>query len=1097
MLGLELLPEGDGGQDLALGSAQGALSDNAELGRGSESGIASPPAKRLKQEGHSGENAGGPAVLEVKESKTKPQDPEQAKTWKKCSGHCGLWKSPDQYNSSQGRCKPCVLGVRQFWRLAQKQNCKEDLSKMEQDDSKLFSEVQKAFMKERSRMENTQNKIRFNIIEYKDEVIARCGDRKEVIKSMMWEGEWMEAAKTAAHGYLTPEEATSKWKTWKSDPAVKSDHDGPRGFLRLAVPTRTNLVEYEEFATGKRLDKVERLNKNAKDSTIDDRLKLLLSENHAKFGSGSLQDLREKAQATGVDLEDMAAPHLADLTDTLERKRKRRKKSTGESGILEACLVSCAWMLVVRLESSNSEDDTPAKEDGSAAAGSGSGAGAPGGQDKVKWFDAETKCRKAERDWVTGIEGLEKAAELQSKEAIGVLESFRALPDASRFSTEMSILGKRVSWLQAIQEGDQAVEKLIEEADKEQLKEDGESDKKAGTTSDDVEALARAGPCHGYQALKSFYTLKAFGLKFRSCKSAEEIKAVQELGHAGKKQTGVLSSAVKIALSDLQNAKKRVETQKKKEEEKEKKAKAKAQTLDARLLDPPVNAARRKSANAGHALLDTSAKVWDDEGNRIPSSFQWQSGWGLDKPWIISNAKLPEAVGARLGEFGTVFASSSLRVTEGRAHCPMSEELTSQVHQMLQGNAALRDGWLLGKCGVESLQAAQAPRRVKELMKETTFGIASSSSSIARFELDLFPCLRVVHKGSMQVALWAMKQPKDLPQQVELVAKATQQEVANACTSGSVSFGTIGPGDCLYIPPGCLVTHLAHSVDVLGVRLGVLHAGMADGFQALLDANPGQQARGPLSTTLQFLKQLARAAAGAQESPLQPPITNGSEAEKTENDQQDKKEDVAKKAAAEDASANKAAERKSSIAEAEAQKQAAEKLAAEEAQKQAAEKLAAEQERLKKAEAEQAKKEAAEKSAAEERARKKSALEAEAQKEEAEKLAAEQERKKKAEAEQAKKEAAKKSAAEEAAKKKASAEANKKKQQEQEAQKTKDDKKGDKGVALRQKLAGCCGRPQLREAPQNLREDPLLARRQVSLRLARGKKRQSLRDTLP
>ena len=138
----------------------------------------------------------------------------------------------------------------------------------------------------------------------------------------------MEAAKTAAHGYLTPEEATSEWKTWKSDPAVKSDHDGPRGFLRLA------------------------------------------------------------------------------------------------------------------------------------------------------------------RDWVTGIEGLEKGAEVQSKEAIGVLESFRALPEASRLSTEMSILGKRVSWLQAIQEGDQAVEKLIEEADKEQLKEDGESDKKAGTTSDDVEALA-------------------------------------------------------------------------------------------------------------------------------------------------------------------------------------------------------------------------------------------------------------------------------------------------------------------------------------------------------------------------------------------------------------------------------------------------------------------------------------------------------------------------------------------------------------------------------------------------------------------------------
>ena len=53
---------------------------------------------------------------------------------------------------------------------------------------------------------------------------------------MMWEREYTEEAHDTYMGNMTNEEAKHQWEEWKNNPGHPSDHDGPRGFLRLEVP---------------------------------------------------------------------------------------------------------------------------------------------------------------------------------------------------------------------------------------------------------------------------------------------------------------------------------------------------------------------------------------------------------------------------------------------------------------------------------------------------------------------------------------------------------------------------------------------------------------------------------------------------------------------------------------------------------------------------------------------------------------------------------------------------------------------------------------------------------------------------------------------
>ena len=139
-------------------------------------------------------------------------------------------------------------------------------------------------------------------------------------------------------------------------------------------------------------------------------------------------------------------------------------------------------------------------------------------KNKGKWFDAETKCRKAERSFLASVESLQSNMDKVIKESQEVLEEFRQAPDKGEFQEEMQILERRMVWLEALKESEDALEKKMKEEHKK--KQDPDDSK---TTSRDMSALHRAGPCRDFHLLKSLELMRGHAARYRTCQSIDDI----------------------------------------------------------------------------------------------------------------------------------------------------------------------------------------------------------------------------------------------------------------------------------------------------------------------------------------------------------------------------------------------------------------------------------------------------------------------------------------------------------------------------------------------------------------------------------------------
>ena len=89
------------------------------------------------------------------------------------------------------------------------------------------------------------------------------------------------------------------------------------------------------------------------------------------------------------------------------------------------------------------------------------------------------------------------------------------------------------------------------------------------TDSRDGGALARAGPCAGFENLKSLNFLESQAPKFRACSSQADIKQTMESITPSKKLIMMLASACKTAVNELAGAKKKSVQNREKQKEKE------------------------------------------------------------------------------------------------------------------------------------------------------------------------------------------------------------------------------------------------------------------------------------------------------------------------------------------------------------------------------------------------------------------------------------------------------------------------------------------------------------------------------------------------
>ena len=145
------------------------------------------------------------------------------------------------------------MNLKALRRTAVSQGHKEFLEKVQQDEEEFRSLCQE-FKKERLSTKKGCT-VRFALGVWKDRYSQRSGTRVEREGEMMWHGEFLEFCRTAKMGWLTPEESEAKWQALVQDPKTKRDRDGPRGFLRVRVPVRDTVNQFDEGSHERSFDR--------------------------------------------------------------------------------------------------------------------------------------------------------------------------------------------------------------------------------------------------------------------------------------------------------------------------------------------------------------------------------------------------------------------------------------------------------------------------------------------------------------------------------------------------------------------------------------------------------------------------------------------------------------------------------------------------------------------------------------------------------------------------------------------------------------------------------------------------------------------------
>ena len=216
---------------------------------------------------------------------------------------------------------------------------------------------------------------------------------------------------------------------------------------------------------------------------------------------------------------------------------------------------------------------------------------------------------------------------------------------------------RRQEWLVAVRDGQE--EKL-----KELLQQD-QNDAASAADSRDAAAVGRAGPCAGYESLKTLASFQSHAVKFRQCTSTATLKATNEECAPTKKLLNVLIASCRTAVTELRSAKQRAlnaeaAAQKKREKEEKEAGKKKGKGQVGR----PVKA----------GVVENPIFKLECERQAVPSSNKWEpdSDWLLDRqvPFILSSIKCLTAEGdvaekklaECMREFCVAFDESSLKV---------------------------------------------------------------------------------------------------------------------------------------------------------------------------------------------------------------------------------------------------------------------------------------------------------------------------------------------------------------------------------------------------------------------------------------------------
>ena len=790
-----------------------------------------------------------------------------ADDWKKCTG-CKKHKPCSCYHQDQNKCKDCFNHHRSLDRTAETQQCKDVLDKLKMDDEKQHDALVKAFVKHRDKMTNVGKTNDFSIKSFMLEYRARSGARKESVGEMMWEGEYYEFAKTAKAGYLSKAEAEANWAKWSADADWPSDSAGPRGYKRLWVATRDVLTNFDEVSKDRVLRKEEKLGKNVSEETMETRMKMLTgatgTEAHEitdferlRASTRSIFAACNDVGGSAFDGDGVLAPQLETLIE--QTQVKKRKFADDNSDKMD------------------SDDDDDDEVDGKEEPGSGT-------PKRQAWFDSETQTNKAERNFIRQCQQTADALKGVSAEMLSVIAEVRSCSNLSAgFQTEMQVVVRRQAWLQAVIDGEEQLNRQ-----REMLADNCDDSGSTGGGSRDSASMLKVGPCAGHQDLKPISCMKDHAVQFRTCTSAQEIKSTFEAVAPLKKLYGCLMNSCRMATSDVRKA---IATARADIEAANKKArKAKTEVAKKGASAARGNLTNMVAMSTTHAIFDMEL---DGDAHSMPTANQWDETWPLDAPFVVTDVRLAlsDEIKAALQDFTGLFANSSLRVTEGRAHAAIPESMCSACQAAF---AAMCPESLKDKVGFHASTfggCQESYPNLAKILQPSTYGLAAGHMAAARMELKQMGCLRWALEGTRAVALINTAALADYMKGLNISASPKLSDVTSwAINAGegqlksfldsfpsAIKSVTVGAKDMLYVPAGFMTYHrVLNGADVVGLRIGTV--ARADGamYERLLNdlKQPGldnlvvEEAAGLLKAVDDRTR--ADNSNGAQDAPMEP-----------------------------------------------------------------------------------------------------------------------------------------------------------------------------------------------------------------------------------
>jgi hypothetical protein len=192
---------------------------------------------------------------------------------KECTD-CKKTLKPSDFPEGHSDCSDCFNISRCLKRVAQKQGVTKDLAIMKTKDPKQYCALTKGYIKWKTQEDKLTNKTSFSIKSFMEEYKSKEGRRVEQQCEWMWEGQYLEFAKSAAGGFLSVTEAQSKWNEMVGDEEnYARDENGPRGYLQIEVPTRRLSMKYTEMSNEKTVQLTQRLARNLSDSVLEQKLR--------------------------------------------------------------------------------------------------------------------------------------------------------------------------------------------------------------------------------------------------------------------------------------------------------------------------------------------------------------------------------------------------------------------------------------------------------------------------------------------------------------------------------------------------------------------------------------------------------------------------------------------------------------------------------------------------------------------------------------------------------------------------------------------------------------------------------------------------------